>query len=261
MLRPLPRAVNPEVLARTRALPLLDRCFDALEIALARLGIDDASELKNTSEVEAEVSEGALPQGTLVIFDEEEVHEACRDIRDTVMDERLGGAVFGTMLRSPAECVRRARLREMTGSAIVYGFLPVGQGPAGLGRVLQVRRPAALADYDFLVADIPGFHVALVTRKRPGGGSITLWTGTRELVDEILGSLRRAIADDGHAVPAPAPLVPARDVVRNEAEVWAMAEQLRKQRVVREAELRQVARQAALRGVELRRERDKRASA
>lgn len=261
MLRPLPRAVNPEVLARPRALPLLDRCFDSVEIALAKLGLDDTSSIVATAEIEAELSEGALPHGTLLVFDEEEVHEAFRDIRDTVMDERMGGTVYGTMLRPPADCVRRRRLREMTGTATVYGFLPVGQGPAGLGRVVQVRRPASLGDYEFLVADIPGFHVALVTRKRPSGGEITLWTGSRELVDELLAALRRAIADAGHAVPAPAPAVPARDVVTSEAEVWAMAEELRKQRVVREAELRQVARQAALRGVELRRERDKRASA
>lgn len=261
MLRPLPRAVNPEVLARPRALPLLDRCFDAVEMALAKLGMDDTSGIVGTAEIEAEMSEGALPHGTLLVFDEEEVHEACRDIRDTVMDERLGGAVFGTMLRAPADCVRRQRLREMTGTASVYGFLPVGQGPCGISRMVQVRRPAHLRDYDFLAADVPGFHVALVTRKRPSGGSITLWTGSRELVDELLGELRRAIADDGHAVPAPAPKVPARDIVASEAEVWAQAEEIRKQRVVREAELRQVARQAALRGVELRRERDKRASA
>ena len=256
MLRPIARPVSPDLLDRPRPFPLLDRSFDAVEMALARLGIEDPAELHSPLEVEQELSASALPVGTLLVFDREEVEGAYVDIRDTVMDERLGGAVYGTMARPPNEDVRRRRLREMSGCASAYGFLPVGASPYGVGRVAQVRCPEALAGYELLVADVPGFRVALVTRRRPEGGSITLWTGTPELVDEVLGVLRRAAREDGHVLPAPAPAVPARDVVHSESEVWRQASELREYRTVREAELRQVARAAALRGVELRRERD-----
>jgi hypothetical protein len=256
MLRPIARPVSPDLLDRPRPFPLLDRSFDAVELALARLGIADPAELRSPQEVEQELSATALPVGTLLVFDREEVEGAYVDIRDTVMDERLGGAVYGTMARPPTEDVRRRRLREMSGCASAFGFLPVGSAPYGVGRVAQVRTPAGLAGYEFLVADIPGFRVALVTRRRPEGGSITLWTGTPELVDEVLGVLRRALRADGLALPPLAPPVPPRDAVRSQAEVWRQAAELRQYRTVREAELRQVARAAALRGVELRRERD-----
>jgi hypothetical protein len=260
MLRPIARSVSPDLLDRPRPFPLLDRSFDAVELALARLGVADPAELHSPLEVEQELSATALPLGTLLVFDREEVEGAYVDIRDTVMDERLGGAVYGTMARPPTEDVRRRRLREMSGCSTVYGFLPVGAAPYGVGRVAQVRSPDALAGYEFLVADVPGFRVALVTRRRAEGGSITLWTGTAELVDEVLGVLRRAARQDGHAVQPTAPAVPARDAVRSEAEVWRQAAELREYRSVRDAELRQVARAAALRGVELRRERDTRGS-
>ena len=256
MLRPLPRAVSPDLLERPRPFPLLDRAFDAVEHALARLGIDDPSTLTSPKVVEDELSATALPMGTLLVLDPDEIAGARVDIRDTVMDERLGGSVFGSMARPPVEDARRRRLRELSSTAKAYGFLPVGQNPYGVGRVLQVRTPADLAGYQFLVADTPGFRVALVTRARPEGGSITLWTGTPELFAEVLGVLRSAARHDGLALPALAPLVPVRDGVVSEAEVWRLAGELRAHRTVREAELRQVARAAALRGVELRRERE-----
>jgi len=256
MLRPIARAVSPDLLDRPRPFPLLDRAFDAVEHALARLGVDNPAELTSPKPVEDELSDTALPLGTLLVLDEDEIEGARVDIRDTVMDERLGGSVFGTMARPPVDDLRRRRLRELSSTASAYGFLPVGQNPYGVGRVLQVRTPEALTGYEFLVADTPGFRVALVTRKRPEGGSITLWTGTAELVDEVLGVLRRALRQDGLALPLLAPLVPARDGVSSEAEVWRKAAELRAHRTVREAELRQVARAAALRGVELRRERE-----
>jgi hypothetical protein len=256
MLRPIARAVSPDVLDRPRTFPLLDRAFDAVELALARLGVREPAELPSPKPVEDELSATALPMGTLLVLDPDEVDAARVDIRDTVLDERLGGSVFGTMARPPVEDARRRRLRELSSSATAYGFLPVGAAPYGVGRVLQVRSPASLAGYELLVADTPGFRVALVSRKRPEGGSITLWTGTPELVDEVLSLLRRAVRADGRALPPPAPRVPARDGVASEAEVWRQAAELRAFRTVREAELRQVARAAALRGVELRRERE-----
>ena len=44
--------------------------------------------------------------------------------------------------------------------------------------------------------------------------------------------------------------------VESQADVWAKAKDLRDYRVIREAELREIARAAALRGVQLRRERE-----
>ncbi len=256
MLRPLARAVSSDLLERPRPFPLLDRAFDAVEHALARLGIDDPSGLTTPKVVEDELSATALPMGTLLVLDPDEIAGARVDIRDTVLDERLGGSVFGSMARPPTEDVRRRCLRELAGTATAYGFLPVGQKPYGVGRVLQVRTPGPLAGYQFLVADTPGFRVAIVTRARPEGGSITLWTGTPELLAEVLGVLRGAVRQEGLTLPPLAPVVPARDGVASEAEVWRLAGELRAQRTVREAELRQVARAAALRGVELRRERE-----
>ena len=93
--------MSPDLLDRPRPFPLLDRSFDAVEMALARLGIEDPAELHSPLEVEQELSASALPVGTLLVFDREEVEGAYVDIRDTVMDERLGGAVYGTMARPP----------------------------------------------------------------------------------------------------------------------------------------------------------------
>ena len=178
------------------------------------------------------------------------------DIADTVLDERLGGVVFGTMERPPAACDRRRRLRELAGVSTAFGFVPLGQEPYGVGRVRQVRTPRLLAPYRFLVADTPGFRVAVVSRALPGGGFLALWSGSPEVVDEVCSVLRRAAQDDGQNVPQRAPAVPARDAVKSSTEVWKQAEELRAYRTVREGELRQIARAAALRGVELRRQRD-----
>lgn len=256
MIRPLPVSRIPDLVERPRPFPTLDRAFDAVERALARLGVEDPGSLRSPKLVEEELSPTALPAGTLLVLSAEELSATEIDIADTVLDERLGGVVFGTMERPPVECDRRRRLRELAGVTTAFGFVPVGQEPYGVGRVRQVRTPRALAPYRFLVADTPGFRVALVTRALPGGGFLALWSGDREVVDEVVGVLRRAAQADGQQVPAQAPEVPARDAVRSSAEVWKQAEELRAYRTVREAELRQIARAAALRGVELRRQRD-----
>jgi hypothetical protein len=260
MLRPMPLPAD-HVLRRSgpdsaRVLPLLDRAFDAVERALADLGIEDPAELTSPQVVEEELSPAALPAGTLLVLDPEEVRSALEDIADTVLDERLGGSVFGTIQRPPAEDAARRRLREMSSQTAGFGFLPPGTAPYGVGRVRQVRTPAALGGYQFLAADTPGFRVALVERAMPNGKRIALWTGTPDLVDELLTALRRVARHDGHPVPGPAPLVPGRDAVSDAAEVWRQAGELRAHRTVREAELRQVARAAAMRGVELRRQRE-----
>lgn len=260
MLRPMPlpvgHALRRPLPDRARPLPLWDRAFDAVERALADLGLEDPAELRSPKPVEDELSATALPVGTLLVLNPEEIASALEDIADTVLDERLGGSVFGTIRRPPAEDAARRRLREMSSQAAGFGFLPSGTAPYGVGRVRQVRTPEALADYEFLAADTPGFRVALVTRRMPNGRRFALWSGTPDLVDELLTTLRRIARHDGHPVPGPAPLVPSRDAVSDPAEVWRQAEELRAYRTVREAELRQVARAAAMRGVELRRQRE-----
>ena len=258
MLRPLPlaRAVKVDPLERPRPFPTLDRAFDAVERALARLGVEDPASLASPAVVEEELSETALPQGTLLVLNPDEYAAAEVDMHDTVLDERLGGTVFGTMERPPTADERRRRLREMAGVSTTFGFLPVGSEPYGVGRVRQVRTPEQLRAYRFLVADVPGFRVALVSRALPGGGFLALWSGSPEVVNEVSHVLRRVAQIEGHAVPSRAAEVPERDVVSGEAALWKQAEELRAYRTVREAELRQIARAAALRGVELRRQRD-----
>jgi hypothetical protein len=206
--------------------------------------------------VEDDLSPTALPEGTVLVLNPDELLAAEVDIHDTVLDERLGGTVYGTIERPPTPDERRRRLREMAGAATAFGFLPVGAEPYGTGRVRQVRTPELLRGYRFVVADVPGFRVALVSRALPGGGFLALWSGSAEVLDEVTRVLQRVLQADGHAVPARAPAVPARDVVASSAELWKQAEELRAYRTVREAELRQIARAAALRGVELRRERE-----
>ncbi len=258
MLRPMPLTRTPavDVSDRPRPLPTLDRAFDAVERALARLGVGDPGSLRSPKQVEDELSPTALPPGTLLVLNPEELAAAEIDVADTVLDERLGGVVFGTMERPPLEDDRRRRLRELAGVATAFGFVPHGQEPYAVGRVRQVRTPAELAPYRFLVADTPGFRVALVTRALPQGGFIGLWSGAAAVVEEVTQLLRRTVQQQGHAAPARARTVPERDAVASEAEVWKQAEELRAYRTVREAELRQIARAAALRGVELRRQRD-----
>jgi hypothetical protein len=245
-----------DLLERPRPFPTLDRAFDAVERALARLGIEDPASLPSPQLVEEDLSPTALPAGTVLVLNPDEYVAAEVDIHDTVLDERLGGTVYGTIERPPTPDERRRRLREMGGAATAFGFLPPGAEPYGTGRVRQVRSPAFLAGYRFLVADVPGFRVALISRALPGGGFLALWSGDGEVVDEITRVFQRALQVDGHAVPARAPAVPTRDVVPSSAALWKQAEELRAYRTVREAELRQIARAAALRGVELRRERE-----
>ena len=82
--------------------------------------------------------------------------------------------------------------------------------------------------------------------------------GHRQIIEEVRAVLAEAALAAGHDVPARASQVPDLEGIDSEKDVWAQAGELRAYRAVREAELREIARQAALRGVALRREREAR---
>ena len=98
--------------------------------------------------------------------------------------------------------------------------------------------------------------IPLVRRDLPGGGWIALWTGNERAIREIGEVVRHRAAEAEVPVPDYAPEVPALEGVRTVRDVWTQAADLRAYRVVREAELREIARQAALKGVAMRRERE-----
>jgi len=262
MISPLPHYNLPDVFAdfgeRPRAFPLLDRAFDAVERALARLGVEDPASLRSPRPVEEVLSETALPEGTLLVLSPTEFRAAEIDIEETVKDERLGGSCYLSLPQSDDLTSRARGLRELAAAAPCFGFNPsLRPAPATrLGRLKVVPMPLNLRSYRFLVADTPGFRVAVVSRSLPGGGFIGLWSGNEHVVEEVRGALARAADAAGHDVPDAAPAVPDLDGVDRAEDVWDLARDLRAHRVVREAELREIARAAALRGVALRRERE-----
>jgi hypothetical protein len=261
MLRSLPRFSFPDLAEGPKPLPTWDRAFDAVEKALARLGVEDPESLRSPRPVEEALSQTALPPGTLLVLNPDERETAEQDIEETVRDERTGGSVF-VSVPPLAELPGRTRsLRETAYVAPTFAYAPRAALPQGLGRLRAVPTPAGLEGYRFLFADTPGFRVALVSRALPGGGFVGLWSGNELLIDELAAALRGAARAAGHAVPDPAPAVPSLDGVANEGDVWRQAEELRAYRVVREAELREIARAAALKGVALRRERDEKKQA
>ena len=262
MIRPLPNHHRPDVFSdlddRPRAFPMLDRAFDAVERALARLGVDDPASLRSPRPVEEALSDTALPEGTLLVLSPSELRAAEVDVEDTVKDERQGGAVF-LSLPHPDDLDGRARaIRELATSAPTFGFNASLRPLPGtrLGRATQVATPLNLRNYRFLLADTPGFRVAVVARALPNGGFIGLWTGNEEALAEMRAVLAACVEAAGHDVPAPATPVPTLEGVDDADDVWKLAADLRAYRVVREAELREIARAAALRGVALRRERE-----
>lgn len=248
-----------------RAFPRLDRAFDAVEDALARLGLEDPQSLRSPKPVEEALSPTALPDGALLILSQHELRAAEIDLEDTVKDERQGGSVF-VSLPGAAEMTSRARgLRELGSVASTFGFRARGAArvPTRLGRVEVIEAPANLQPYRFVLADTPGFRVALVSRALPGGGFVALWLGSGPAYQEVRDVLSCEALGQGLRVPGPSPEVPPLEEIDSEKAVWAKAKDLRDYRVVREAELREIARAAALRGVALRREREakKRAAA
>ncbi|MGE0193192.1 MAG: hypothetical protein AB7T63_14250 [Planctomycetota bacterium] len=262
MISPLPKypvnAGPDPVPYGPRHLPQWDRVFDAVERVLLEQGLHDPQSLRSPRPVEDALDPRLVPEGTLLVLSERERAATEADIEETVRDERAGGCVFVT-LPTPEDLGERARaLRELAGSAATFGLNPSLRPlpTQRLGRVRQVPLPLHLRGYRFLVADTPGYRVALVTRELPGGGWIGLWSGNDALVDELRAVLGEAVQAAGLLIPAASPPVPALDGIESEHDVWRQAAELRAYRSVREAELREIARQAALRGVQLRRERE-----
>ncbi len=248
-----------------RPFPILDRAFDAVETALRDLGIDDPASLRTPRPVEDALSDTALPDGTLLILSPSELRAAEVDVEETVKDERQGGSVF-VSLPQPADLPGRARgLRELASAAETFGFYQGSRPsvPSRLGKVKQLSTPLELQGYRFLMADTPGFRVAVISRVLPGGGFVGLWTGNENVLKELRLLFKRHALAAGHRVPPASQPVPELDGIASEDDVWDQAKDLRAYRVVREAELREIARAAALRGVALRREREaaKRAAA
>ena len=262
MISPLPQYHLPDVFAeefeRPSAFPILDRAFDAVERALARLGVDDPATLRSPRPVEEALSATALPEGTLLVLNPTELRAAEVDIEETVKDERQGGSLF-LSLPHPDDLPSRARgLRELAAAAPAFGFNPsLRPAPASrLGRMQQVPMPLNLRSYRFLLADTPGFRVVCVARALPTGGFVGLWSGNERVVAEVRDVLAAAADACGYDVPEAAPEVPELEGVDRARDVWSQAKELRDYRVIREAELREIARAAALRGVALRRERE-----
>ena len=256
MLHPLPSVFRPEAQDAVMPFPLLDRAFDAVESALAKLGVDDPSTLRSPRPVEDALSETALPQGTLLVLSASELRAAELDLEETVKDERSGGVVFVTLPSGEGVEARKRSLRELAVSTPTFCLTSTGTLPPGYSRLHAVTEPEALRGYHVLVADTPGFRVAVVRRELPGGGWIGLWTGNDRAVNEVSDLMRQLCEDAGHEVPSAASAVPPLDGVDSERDVWTQAADLRAYRVVREAELREIARQAALKGVAMRRERE-----
>ena len=262
MIRPLPNSDLADrfddLENRPHAFPTLDRAFDAVERTLARLGVDNPATLRSPRPVEEALSETALPEGTLLILSATELRAAEVDIEDTVKDERTGGSVYLSLPLSDDLPGRARGLRELASAAPTFGFNASLRPAPGqrLGRVKQVPTPLNLRSYRFLVADTPGFRVAVVARALPTGGFIGLWSGNDQIIDELREVLTSTVEAAGYTPPAAASSVPALEGVTSAEDVWKQAEALRTYRVVREAELREIARAAALRGVALRRERE-----
>ncbi len=256
MRHSLPPISRPDLGQPLRPFPILDRAFDAVERALARLGVEDPASLRSPRPVEDALSPTALPAGTLLILSPGELRAAEVDIEETVKDERSGGAVFVSLPHQGNVEAKKRSLRELAVSTPTFCLTATGALPSGYSRLHLVAVPEGFGAYDLLVADTPGFRVAVVRRALPSGGFIALWTGNEQVINEIGDALRRLAQESGQDVPESAPSVPTLDGVDSERDVWDQAADLRAYRVVREAELREIARQAALKGVAMRRERE-----
>ena len=262
MIRPLPALQLSEVLTdgddHPGAFPILDRAFDAVERALERLGVENPALLRSPRPVEEALSDTALPEGTLLVLSPSELRAAEVDIEDTVKDERQGGAVYLSLPGAPELPTRARGLRELASAVTTFGLNPsLRPAPASrLGRLRQVPMPLHLRNYRFLLADTPGFRVTMVARSLPGGGMIGLWSGNERVIAEVHHAVSLAARAVGYDVPTASAPVPELEGIDQPRDVWLQAETLRAYRVVRQAELREIARAAALRGVALRRERE-----
>jgi hypothetical protein len=249
------RSLSDDHAESVATLPRLSAAFHAVEAVLAGMHIDRPHALRSPQPVEEALEGAPALAGTLVVIDPGELRSAELDLEETVADERAGGTLF-VSFPNPAElAARRVRWRDLGNASATFAFVGPEERPLGFGRVHFVRRPDALAGHRVLLADTPGFRVAIVSRSLPGGGFIGLWSGDSDLVDEISGYLRETVRATGLPVPDAAPSVPPLVGIGSEQDVWRQATSLRALREVRENELREIARAAALRGVALRRER------
>lgn len=244
----------PAPSART-AMPRFEAAFRAVEETLRRLEVERPHELRSPALVEEALDGHPALEGTLVVLDARELRAAELDIEETVADERSGGAFFVSVPLLRELTSRRVRFRDLGSAAAGFAFIDEATTPTGFGRVRFAAKPAGYRRWRMFVADTPGYRVALVSRPLAGGGFVGLWTGQPETVAEVATLLRDAARRAGHEVPAPAPEVPASVDALTERDVWRQAAELRGQRQDRENELREIARAAALRGVELRRQR------
>ena len=237
------------------SLPRTEAAFRAVEMTLASLGIDRPHTLRSPQLVEEALDGAPALEGTLVILDPAELRAAELDLEETVADERNGGTLFLSVPNPEEWTARRVRDRDIASSTTAFAFVDAGVVVKGFGKLIPVPRPRMIKGWRVFLADTPGFRVVIVSRPRASGGFIGLWSGNSELVDEVSEFLRRSAREAGHDVPPAAPPVPPMIGVSGAAEVWKMAHELRGLREVREGELREIARAAALRGVAMRRER------
>ncbi len=236
-------------------LPRLHAAFRTVEGTLESLGITAPHTLPSPQPVEDALPVGGTLAGTLVILEPGELRSAEIDLEETVADERLGGTIF-VSLPNPKDLVaRRVRYRDLAMSSAGFAFVDGPAPTTGFGRFRFVPRPKALRRYRVLLADSPGFRCAVISRPLSSGGFVGLWTGNAGIVDEVGDLLRETARAHGHEVPDPSPAVPPILGIASPEDVRRQAAELRGLREIREQELREIARAAALRGVQLRRER------
>ena len=257
MFGSVPSILRPGFGEDTRPFPLLDRAFDAVERALESLGVEDPATLRSPRPVEEALSPTALPFGTLVVLNPAELRAAEVDLEETVKDERSGGSVFVTLPPEAEIETRKRSLRELAVSTPTFCLTPTGSLPPGFSRLHAV-----------LSHEGPARTTTSSSPTRPGSASPSCAAGCRAVVGSRCGPAtnRRSPRWDASCAPwrsTPAPTrrrpaadVPALEGVDSVRDVWTQAADLRAYRVVREAELREIARQAALKGVAMRRERE-----
>ena len=124
------------------------------------------------------------PEGTLHRL-APEFKRAEVDLEETVKDERSGGSVFVTLPPESEIETRKRSLRELAVSTPTFCLTPTGSLPPGFSRLHEVLSTKDLEDYHVLLADTPGFRVAVVRRRLPSGGWIALWTGNERAIAEV----------------------------------------------------------------------------